>query len=432
LALRIVAHGAPRRAILGGEDRMTRLYARTSAEAQLYMDLRPCACGELEFDRQSSVVTIDEALCSRYAGPCRGCGAPREFVFELPAAVRPVRGDGVDFGGSDPSRLLDPGEWLAVADEYAALDPPGEFDVAAGSVDEVLKFIPAGGDAVPGDAFHSERGRAIRDRDPDRFQRARLEALRDDYAAQLAQRLAARAAADAEPAQPRLDEAAPDQLTAALAASVVRGLGLDGDERQRQIESLEDQLRTVVHKFQTKIEDDRRRRQTMAEFEQLLERARNAGTPSPDTLAAQREAMASAFRGLDLPKLSDGLHTLVAWLRNPSDETRAPISQMVSKLQTAMGTVINRAAEAEAAAKAAAEPGPKLTSVPEAPAESASDAADDAAAADPAPPPAEAAGSAPPPAAPAAPAAPAVPAAPSGPRPLDQLFGGSGRTPSTD
>ena len=102
---------------------MTRLYARSNAEAHLYMDLRPCACGDIEFERRSAVTDDGGVLCSRYDGPCRSCGAQRSFLFELPETIRPIREGTVDFGGDDPSRLLDPGEWLAVADYFAKLDP---------------------------------------------------------------------------------------------------------------------------------------------------------------------------------------------------------------------------------------------------------------------------------------------------------------------
>src|SRR4051794_6907582 len=102
---RIAEHGAARpdmTACHDGEPPMTRLHARSNAEAHLYMDLHPCACGAVEFDRQSSVISDGGALCSRYAGPCRRCGTPRVFAFELPEMIRPVRGDQIEFGGTDP------------------------------------------------------------------------------------------------------------------------------------------------------------------------------------------------------------------------------------------------------------------------------------------------------------------------------------------
>lgn len=52
------------------------------------MDLRPCACGEARFDRQSTVVALEDGdLAARYSGPCPACGRAREFTFRLPAEL---------------------------------------------------------------------------------------------------------------------------------------------------------------------------------------------------------------------------------------------------------------------------------------------------------------------------------------------------------
>ena len=171
--------------------------ARTNAEAHLYMDLHPCACGEIRFPRTSSVITTpDGDLASRYTGTCPKDGAEREFVFRLPERVTPPPPDGaVEYGGSQPSELIDPGEWLAVADAYARSVPADTATLAAdglvtarsmlvhaaAAVDEVLKFIPADADQVPADAFVTDRGRAAYTKEPGRFRRPRLEAVRDTY-----------------------------------------------------------------------------------------------------------------------------------------------------------------------------------------------------------------------------------------------------------
>jgi hypothetical protein len=160
---------------------------RTSAEVHIYMDQRPCACGDIEFDRQSAVMTDRGVLCSRYFGRCRTCGTMREFIFELPKAQRPI-GNQVEFGGSDPSRLLDAGEWMAISEYYAKLDPgtAEDLDIARAALEEVIKFLANGADSVPGNAFWTERGRAVRDREPGRFRRDRLAAVLDVYRERLA------------------------------------------------------------------------------------------------------------------------------------------------------------------------------------------------------------------------------------------------------
>lgn len=171
--------------------------ARTNEEAHLYMDLHPCECGELRFPRSSSVIHTDDGdLASRYTGACPQDGRPREFTFRMPQLTTPPPVDGtVLYGGDEPSELLDPGEWLSVADAYArnvpadtaALNSDGlarakaMLTRAAAAVDEVLKFIPAGADRVPEVAFVTDRGRAAYAKEPGRFRRPRLDAVRSTY-----------------------------------------------------------------------------------------------------------------------------------------------------------------------------------------------------------------------------------------------------------
>ncbi|WFE22478.1 hypothetical protein O7621_03780 [Solwaraspora sp. WMMD937] len=200
--------------------------ARSSAEARLYVELHPCGCAETQFEPQVEVVALaDGDLATRYQGSCAGCGTAREFLFRLPAEpVHPPAGATFSYGGPEPSRLIDPGEWLAVADRYAALVPadfataaPAPVDAAAAgpgaaadsgavdpdaadplrrraaaalsravaALDEVLKFIPADADEVPPDTVTSEVGQRMRRREPGRFRRDRLTALRDTYTALL-------------------------------------------------------------------------------------------------------------------------------------------------------------------------------------------------------------------------------------------------------
>lgn len=160
---------------------------RSNAEADVYMDQRPCECGDIEFPRTSAVMTDGGVLCSRYYGKCRSCGRDREFIFELPPKQLPI-GNQLEFGGADASRLLDAGEWLAIAEYYAKLEPGTykDLETARAAMDEVLKFLPPGVDEMPDTAFWSEKGKAVRAREPARFRRARLEAILDAYRKQLA------------------------------------------------------------------------------------------------------------------------------------------------------------------------------------------------------------------------------------------------------
>ncbi len=174
---------------------MTVPLARTPAEAHLYMDISPCACGETQLARDSTLLASGDDMLRQYAGACPRCGAAREFLFRLPAMPTPSSPGRVSFGGDEPSELLDPGQWLWVAEAYADLHPadpadfaPGEaqraradLEYALAAVDEVVKFVPAGAQAVPESAFRSERGRAAYQREPYRFGLAVLVAVRDTY-----------------------------------------------------------------------------------------------------------------------------------------------------------------------------------------------------------------------------------------------------------
>ena len=155
--------------------------SRTSAEAHLYLELTGCpACGQPGFDGTSDMVLVDGEVLARYRGRCRRCDTPREYLFRLPAEVPVPLGRHVVFGGPEPSELFDPGEWLAVADLAANRAPIAtqeDYALAAAAIDEVLKFIPPGADAVPRSALRTDTGRGIYEREPGRFLRARLEAV---------------------------------------------------------------------------------------------------------------------------------------------------------------------------------------------------------------------------------------------------------------
>ncbi|SHN75417.1 hypothetical protein SAMN05443668_107292 [Cryptosporangium aurantiacum] len=160
------------------------------------MDLRPCECGESTFDRDTAIIDLGgDALGSRYEGHCPGCGARREFVFRLPAQVILPPAGQVVYGDGTPSELLDPGEWLWVADRFAGSVPAEtsglDEDVrrearvrlaaAAAAMDEALAWVPPGADAIPADAVRSELGLAVYEDEPDRFALDRLEIVRDAY-----------------------------------------------------------------------------------------------------------------------------------------------------------------------------------------------------------------------------------------------------------
>jgi hypothetical protein len=162
--------------------------ARTRDEVLLYLELNPCPdCGTVETSWEDGLGQLDGELVISYTGECPGCGAEREYLFGLPE--RETLGRFPNFGGPEPSELLDAGQWLQVADRAAstvAVDDQSEaaravLDVAAAAVAEVVKFIPPGEDVVPDDAFWTGEGRATLEAEPGRFRLERLLVVRDSY-----------------------------------------------------------------------------------------------------------------------------------------------------------------------------------------------------------------------------------------------------------
>jgi hypothetical protein len=162
--------------------------ARTRDEAHLYLELHPCPdCGAADAPWEQALVEVDGEIASSYAAICPGCSAEREYLFGVPARQTAVE-EWPAFGGSEPSEILDAGQWLAVADTAAASVPtdPVEADrvlaIAQAAVAEVIKFVPAGADAVPDDEFWTPQGQAVLAAEPARFRLDRLLLTRDTYA----------------------------------------------------------------------------------------------------------------------------------------------------------------------------------------------------------------------------------------------------------
>ena len=171
--------------------------ARTRDEAQIFLDLHGCdECGATEIAWQSALAEVDGEVTRRYYGTCGECGRDREAHFALLARpLAPEPGATVMFGGAEPSVLLDPGDWLLVADicgQAAGVDADAQaaerlaerresLAIAVAAMDEALKFVPAGAADVPADAFFTERGRTVYRRGPGRFSARRLRVVRDTY-----------------------------------------------------------------------------------------------------------------------------------------------------------------------------------------------------------------------------------------------------------
>jgi hypothetical protein len=159
--------------------------ARTDQEAEIYVETTPChRCGGRGFTGTSAVIFLGDDLGTRWTGTCTRCAVAREFVFRMPAEVAVGGTAPYDFGAGGPSELLDPGQWMTVADLASRPEPTPDLPLAVAALEEVAKFIPAGADEVPADAFRTDEGREAYRQNPGRFTRRWLEgaaaALRRD------------------------------------------------------------------------------------------------------------------------------------------------------------------------------------------------------------------------------------------------------------
>jgi hypothetical protein len=172
----------------------TILPIRSIAEEHLYMDFHPCVCGEADWSNlKQGLNLLGPTMASVFAGPCRRCGTPREFLFQvLEPSAQPRAGS---FGGPEPSAILDPGQFLTASDLWAKAVPGSaagldktarrkagaSLGMAIAALEEVLKFIPPGAQEIPPQSFRSAESERMRSEMPGQFRRIRLEARLQAY-----------------------------------------------------------------------------------------------------------------------------------------------------------------------------------------------------------------------------------------------------------
>jgi len=179
------------------------LTARSAEEADLYMSLHPCpSCGVATPRLTSRIESRGRGLVSIYQGVCPSCELPRRFDFTLADDLPPASTDDAVVYGDGRSSLLDPGQFVLVAERLARTVPARlegldaaargratyALQMAIGALDEAMKFIPTAEDSVPESAITSRAGWAVYDLEPGRFTRVRLQAVRDAYRALLPRR----------------------------------------------------------------------------------------------------------------------------------------------------------------------------------------------------------------------------------------------------
>lgn len=159
-----------------------------------------------------------------------------------------------------------------------------------------------------------------------------------------------RSAATAQPPAARLDQVPLADLIDALARAVAHQEGFEGNDLRRHASDLAGQLRTLVRMHQIKAQEERQRRRSTAEIEQLLDGLARSGTPVGAAIAVHRADIIDAFRQVDIGQIGSGVQVLMQWLRDPTADNRAPVEQLLADLHATLGTTPGSAAEREAEA----------------------------------------------------------------------------------
>lgn len=176
---------------------MPDLRARTLVEAHLFINLTLAggiASEEVtrDYERWTTLTEGTDAWTLRFDGPPQAAGG--EIIeVEIPYASETEAREAGSRFGIGLSELLDPGQWQLVSAGYARRvvqedlefgeDPTDRdqyesvvkgWEYARDTTAEVVKFMPPGVDEVPSAAFWTEMGKAVHEREPERFTRSRL------------------------------------------------------------------------------------------------------------------------------------------------------------------------------------------------------------------------------------------------------------------
>lgn len=173
--------------------------ARTRHEAAAFLGVAACDCGERGAAWADTPVTLpDGAAGVRWSGRCAGCGRERAYVFRLPPWPQdvPDEEDVVVYGNDGrTSELLDPAEWLLVAERNVSSVPRDperlqgagrthawdRLRAASAALYEALRFRTWPETRIPAEAIRSDIGQRWLAEEPERFDVARIERQREAY-----------------------------------------------------------------------------------------------------------------------------------------------------------------------------------------------------------------------------------------------------------
>ena len=165
---------------------MPPLRAHSQIEARLYLQVVPCeACSHGPWESSAPAPTGEGTW--RFRATCTHCSAQREFEFALGPLAIPDGGAERINPTSDPSEIIDAGQWLSL--HYLLMESAQDTEdrvgkrqltsQAAQSLAEALKFYTADDELPPETAFFTESSRHAFADHPERFARQKLRDMRD-------------------------------------------------------------------------------------------------------------------------------------------------------------------------------------------------------------------------------------------------------------
>jgi hypothetical protein len=172
---------------------MAVMHARSGAEVREYLTLAMDDCDGAVGVEHGDLFEHDGRWGQTFVARCLSSGVTRDFAFTIDPPPADADPDLIA-AGSQPSELIDAGQWYLIFARYGEEARAAQQAFAAGRQDvptaeqlvsgyanaraalvEVLKFIPPGTDTPPDTAYWTDLGRQVRDQYPQQLRRPALE-----------------------------------------------------------------------------------------------------------------------------------------------------------------------------------------------------------------------------------------------------------------
>lgn len=166
---------------------------RNSHELTVWAAKHPCACGETDIEPLAYVSgrMADGRTLALLRGPCPSCERPRQIrSWLLHDHYIPIPTGFELVATPDPSQVIGPHEFLATVLRADLAAEPDTLDAsqfadeyprnsrALRAINELAKFLPAGADAIPDDAYQGDGWPAARAEHSECYTRAWIERVR--------------------------------------------------------------------------------------------------------------------------------------------------------------------------------------------------------------------------------------------------------------